>query len=276
MTEANLVRIQSKLDNYTYSSMRYLEYPEVIKYELIMETDEVILLYGFNEKEGLNEYHWAANTPCDIIRAVHGNDHCLITFVPEDWIKELEKAGFIICAAFCDYFMDSLDSILTQDLALFLKEEESKKAAEVTMACRGQSRGFTGETPEWISKWLDNSIAAGSDSDYLHRAALIERNEQGEIVGIVFTALYGYESAKGAVSWIREVAVKPEYQRKGIARKLIAQALTYGKTHGAKRAFLAADECNVHAIHLYESIGFKAGKDKQINMIRTKGALPCF
>ncbi|BCJ93672.1 hypothetical protein acsn021_12410 [Anaerocolumna cellulosilytica] len=267
MTETDLLEIQSKLADYTYSSMQYLEHSDVSQYEVILKRDGCILLYGFNEKEGCHEYHFAANTPDDILKEVQDNQ-CLITFVPEEWITEFEKAGFVVCAAFCDYFMDSLEDALGCGEPEFLKRNECKEAADVTIACRGQSRGFHGETTEWITDWIDTSKDAGCDLEYLHRALLIERNEQAEIVGIVVTALYGFESEKGAVSWIREVAVKPAYQRKGIARKLITQALHYGKNHGARRAFLAADACNIHAIHLYESIGFRAGKDKQINMIR--------
>jgi len=267
MIETDFLEIQSKLGNYKYSSMQYLEYSYVSQYEIILKRDECILLYGFNEKEGCHEYHFAANTQEDILKETQHNP-CLITFVPEEWITEFEKAGFVVCAAFCDYFMESLEGVSECGEPEFLKEDECKEAADVTIACRGQSRGFHGETPEWIREWINTPGDTDDDLEYLHRAILTERNEQAEIVGIVVTALYGFESEKGAVSWIREAAVKPEYQRKGIARKLITQALYYGKNHGAKRAFLAADECNIHAIHLYESIGFRARKDKQINMIK--------
>lgn len=48
---------------------------------------------------------------------------------------------------------------------------------------------------------------------------------------------------------------------------MINQALYYGKCHGATRGFLAADEQNAGAIHLYESIGFEASEEEsQIDM----------
>ena len=57
------------------------------------------------------------------------------------------------------------------------------------------------------------------------------------------------------------MCVNPEYQNRGIARRIIKQALLHGKTHGATRAFLAADEQNVGAIHLYKSLGFEPSKE---------------
>ena len=90
-----------------------------------------------------------------------------------------------------------------------------------------------------------------------------------EIAGIVCTGTYGHESKDGAVVWIREVAVKPKYQGQGIGRILVSQALQYGKQCGASRAFLAVDEENSGAIHLYESLGFVASKEAgEINMIK--------
>jgi ribosomal protein S18 acetylase RimI-like enzyme len=48
------------------------------------------------------------------------------------------------------------------------------------------------------------------------------------------------------------------------------QSLSYGKKHGAKRAFLMADDLNEHAIRLYKKIGFKPKEDEcQIDMIKT-------
>lgn len=68
---------------------------------------------------------------------------------------------------------------------------------------------------------------------------------------------------------ISDGEVKPSYQNKGVGRKLIMKALSYGKKYGATRSFLAADECNEAGIHLYTSIGFIAGEDEsQIDMIK--------
>lgn len=82
-------------------------------------------------------------------------------------------------------------------------------------------------------------------------------------------ATYDYQSEKGPIVWIREIAVNPRFQNKGIGRRLIIKALSYGKKYRATRAFLAADENNVSAIHLYTSIGFLPGdNESQIDMLK--------
>lgn len=109
---------------------------------------------------------------------------------------------------------------------------------------QGQSRGFTGQTPEWIENYLHHNETVKNP------AILPCRAPEGELAGILCTGTYGHDSKDGAIVWIREVAVKPEHQSKGIGRRLIAQALQYGKRCGASRAFLAVDEDNIGAIHL--------------------------
>lgn len=272
MTELDFLRIQSKLGNYNFSSMEYIDYSDISDYQIILEQDNVILLHGYHEEAKCYEYHWAAKSADDILNAIDINKKCLITFMPHEWVEAFKAAGFVVRNAWHDYFMDSLEEV--QDLESidefveFLNETECEAASEVTMSCIGQSRGFTGQTTGWVREWLNNS-EDDDESDYSNKAILVERNEDKEIVGILCTCTYAHDSKKGAIVWIREVAVKPEYQRRGIARKLITRALAYGKSLGAKRAFLAADECNTYAIHLYENIGFKASEEKsQIDMIK--------
>lgn len=55
---------------------------------------------------------------------------------------------------------------------------------------------------------------------------------------------------------ILNLAVSPEARRQGVARSLVAEALSWGKTSGARRAFLEVRESNDAAIRLYESLGF--------------------
>lgn len=264
MKKSEFEEIELQLDSYKYSSMQYLEYEDATDYEIIWRKPELILLYGFNREADIKEYHWAANSAEDLVKEIKETE-CLITFVPHEWVKKLEEAGFYIRSAWQDYFMSSLEELSEdEEIVENLSPEECKSASDITLACRGQSRGFTGQTTEWFQEWL------GQSGDYArNRTVFVERNQEKEIVGIVCTGTYGHDSEKGAIVWIREAAVRPDYQNQGIARKLILQALRYGKSHGAVRAFLAADECNSGAIHLYETLGFGAGTDQsQIDMIR--------
>lgn len=268
MTETDYSRIESLLSRYEFSSMNYIDYSDVSNYQIVSENEDVLLLHGLHLEAVCNEYHWAANTSEALLASLPKDSPFFITFIPHDWVESFEKAGFAIRNAWHDYFMDSLNSIEDRKDMEFLDETECETAAEVTKVCAGQSRGFTGQTPDWIREWLLNSEEDSMETGIRNKAILVMRSEDNEIAGILCTCTYAHESEKGAISWIREVAVRPEYQGKGLGRRLILQALAYGKSFGAKRAFLATDECNTNAIHLYESIGFRAGSDKsQIDMI---------
>lgn len=271
MREADFLRIKDRIADYYSSSLEYTDYEDVAEYEIQKETDSLILIAGFHREAACGHYHWAANNAKEVLDAIGEADNCLVEFIPKDWVSTFEEDGFVIRDCWMDYFMDSLAEIPAMEEGTaeedFLKADESKEASAVTMACKGQSRGFTGQTEEWIKEWLDNS----GEGDAIHKAILVKRDTEKKITGLVCTGIYGYDSKKGPIAWIREVAVRPEYQNRGIARELIGKALRYCKYHGAKRAFLAADECNLHAIHLYRSIGFCPGAGEgQIDMVRNK------
>lgn len=92
--------------------------------------------------------------------------------------------------------------------------------------------------------------------------------EGDEIAGVACVALYGDESAKGPVLWLRELAVTPARQGRGYGKALVLSALGYARARGARRAFLMADERNAGAISLYRAAGFLPGADEaQIDMI---------
>lgn len=264
MKETIFSTIKDNLNRYRYTSMKYTDFEDICDYEIISNTEHLILLCGYNKTAKMYEYHWAANSTKDIVDRIE-KEQCFITFIPYEWVIEFRNAGFSIRSAWHDYFKHSLSDISNDaDDAVTLKYTECKEASEITISCRNQSRGFTGETEEFMKEWLSNS-----DENNRYSTIFIERSDTGEIIGLVCTTIYGYDSEKGPISWIREVCVRPDYQNRGIARKLIIQALSYGKKKGATRAFLAADEENKNALHLYKSIGFEPSlEDSQIDMIK--------
>lgn len=258
-------------DQFQYSS---LEYVEVLDAFSILKNDSTALvLSGFSGEANCTVIHWAANDPESVVCAIPGEcgegSECLVTFIPGAWVATLEAHGFVLRSVWHDYWKASLDDIGSAGVPEFLSDAETENAAGVTVACRGQSRGFTGQTPGWFAGWLNGTCDDLIGNEVSDTAALIERNESREIVGVVCTGIYDHNSQRGPVAWIREIAVRPDYQHRGIARNLLVQALAYGKERGAVRAFLAADECNTHAIHLYESVGFEPEDGEgQIDMLR--------
>lgn len=268
MNQKEFKNIQDKIKDYQYSSMMYTDYEDVQDYDILVENDKVILLYGYNTEGRRLEYYWAANSAKELLGQMKEKNNILVSFVPREWQNEFKEEGFEVYSIWNDYFRENLEGIVIDEQPEFLQIEDCDQASEVTLSCSFQSRGFTGQTATWFHQWLTGEDEVSKNNGTKDNAVLIHRNSNNKIVGVLCTAIYGHDSIKGPISWIREVAVMPEDQNKGIARKLLLQALEYGKIHGATRAFLAADECNNNAIHLYESVGFVGNPDEaQIDMI---------
>ena len=185
----------------------------------------------------------------------------VVSGVPDLWQADFCSHGFAIYAQYHDYWIDNLAPSASEYGEFdFLNEDECGIASEISIACRGQSRGFEGEPPEWFGEWLKD--------ENLHNAAVLVNRANNRIVGISCTATYAHDSEKGAVAWVRMLAVHPDFQRRGIGKKLLIQTLKYGANHGAKRAFLHADAENFAAIRIYSNAGFvSCGGIGQIDMI---------
>ena len=258
-------RIKVMAGGFSHSSLEYLDYEEVEDYRVETASDDIILLLGYDNEAKCWQYHWAANSAEKLIPLLTCPEPFLLTFVPTDWVPELKSADLKVRNKWHDYFRANLDDIenISDDELDFLSMDKVDEASALTMQCRGQTRGFTGQTAEWFLQYLQGN------EDLKDPAVLVNRMPDDEIAGIVCTGTYGHDNKDGAVVWIREVAVKPKYQGQGIGRRLVSQALQYGKRCGASRAFLAVDEENSGAIHLYESLGFVASKEAgEINMLK--------
>lgn len=137
----------------------------------------------------------------------------------------------------------------------FLREDECPDASAASISCKGQSRGFTGESEQWFREWINGENEDINDMGGKNHAIIVHKTD-GKIVGISCICTYGHDFEKGAVVFVRMIAVMPEYQGQGIGRNLLMQTLQYGVEYGAKRAFLHVDLENKNAVKLYESIGF--------------------
>lgn len=56
---------------------------------------------------------------------------------------------------------------------------------------------------------------------------------------------------------INNIAVHPQYRRRGVAKKLLLQALKWAKGRGAQRAFLEVRPSNQAALKFYEELNFR-------------------
>jgi len=78
--------------------------------------------------------------------------------------------------------------------------------------------------------------------------------ESGEIVGNI--SLIPFTSLPHFIYLIANVAVHPDYRRKGIARALTAAALEQAQSRNSRSIWLQVRDNNIPAISLYEAVGF--------------------
>ncbi|HAQ41495.1 MAG TPA: hypothetical protein DCM73_12160 [Clostridiales bacterium] len=271
----------SKANSLKYSSLNYVDMEDIKEAKLIMDTDSVIFMYQnsvikkelYWESDSNHSFQlfWAAdsiesflnglNKSIEYIRMAESNyDKIYIEFVPDDFLDEMGNIGFNIVSEWVDYWNMELrpkettcrDNINIQTVS----EKDISIASKITKSCTGYSRGFTGQSEELIREWMN------TENSYLFLGEV-----DGNVVGLCFVILYGFDSDKGIVLWIRELVVNPKYHSKGIGRRLIVHGINWGIENGAKRSFLAVDAENINAIKLYESLGYKRKDERgQINM----------
>ena len=238
-----------------YTSIDHPEYAKFTKYE-INKMDESTILLIDNSKSPIH-IHWATNSLTHFIEDLKKlNTSIFVNFVPTEFVESLENIGFKIICEFIDFFNEDIKNteitFSKYNNIEFLLPSELEQTSRVSRLCQLQSRGFTGETVAWFEKWIRENkvIVVKKDSD---------------IIGYCCVSIY----ANGAILWIREIAVNPQYQRKGYGKLLIEQALCYGIDNGAKRGFLATDILNEQAIELYRKYNFvpRSG-ESEIQMIK--------
>jgi ribosomal protein S18 acetylase RimI-like enzyme len=264
MTIEEFELLIEKAETYQYHSFAYLDYESVADYKVIQEDEELLLIYGRNQENGIDAAYWAAADVKILAERVKSlGSGTLINFIPMEWKEYLSEQGFSDYAIFREYWIDDIESAESNLNYSFLERQEYEQASRVTKSVKNQSRGFHGESTEWIGNWIKGENTNRDTSD----CNIIVHREGGKVAGIACVGIYGHESKKGAILWLRKIAVLQELQGKGIGRKLILQSIGYGKSKGAKRAFLMADDCNINALGLYKNIGFTPKDEVEINMV---------
>ena len=90
---------------------------------------------------------------------------------------------------------------------------------------------------------------------------------------IIYAAMYGDEVAGGLTAYelpmwhsessemfLYDIAIRPEYQRIGLGKKLLLALMAYCRQAGIREMFVAADEDDTHALDFYHATGGKAAK----------------
>ncbi|MCE5235586.1 MAG: GNAT family N-acetyltransferase [Eubacteriales bacterium] len=254
LTETQYNAILESARGFSNISLHYPDYEEHRHYEVLHCGANGVLLA--EPARDPSPVHWAANDAAALVSLLSlAPGNITVPFVPREFVAPLTEAGLFVLAEFADFFNLRLletASALAPRQAEFLNADEAEAAAALSVAVRGQSRGFMGETAQWFRAWMEEG----------HVLAL---REDEALAGICCVTVY----SGGTTLWVRELAVSPSFQRKGYGRRLMEQALLYGAERGAVKAFLAADLNNANAIALYESCGFsRRGDDTELQMAR--------
>lgn len=261
----SMKHILEKGRKYKYNSLEYIDVEDIIGAEIFKETEKCIFIYKVSRDK--IQLYWASNSKENFIEElndflIYANGKTVyIEFIPEIFISDMGEVGFNMTSEFVDYWQNDLNTIESQQqihsiLIREIRNTEYLKASNITKTCKSQSRGFAGETENTIKQWSESENS---------KIFVVEKD--GKRIGVSLVNLYGFDSEKGIVLWIRLLAVNPEYQRQGVGRSLLNYSINWGKSKGAKRSFLASDVQNDNAIQLYKDFGYEtfAGRG-QINM----------
>lgn len=256
----NNIILKSK--KFKYSSMEYVEYEELKYCDLILNNEDIIMLVGKSYYEEHVQIYFASNTVEGLLNSIKKlSQKAYVEFIPQEYITQFKDNKFSIVSEFVDFFNEDIKNTYIGSVdycnIVLANKNDSEEVSKLLMECQWQSRGFRGETTESINEWLDSEYG---------EIILVKKDEV--IIGVCLVSLYGFDSEKGTILWVREVAVKPRFQGNGYGNTLVEQALCYGIHNKAVRSFLAADVQNSKAICLYKKYGFNRNADRgQINML---------
>jgi len=76
--------------------------------------------------------------------------------------------------------------------------------------------------------------------------------------------MYNSDSAE---LFIYDIAVRPEFQRKGVGKRLMLAAQAFCTQNGIKQMFVDANEADTHALDFYSSLGGRAEKVVQFTFL---------
>jgi aminoglycoside 3-N-acetyltransferase I len=101
--------------------------------------------------------------------------------------------------------------------------------------------------------------------DEIHLRGLLARNDffvfvalaNNKVVGGLTSYILQQYYSKSPLVYIYDLAIKTEFQRKGIGKMLIEANNSYSRTIDAEAAMVQADIVDDHAIEFYRSTGAK-------------------
>ena len=100
----------------------------------------------------------------------------------------------------------------------------------------------------------DATRAFLEDPNHLLVVALDDANA-GQIVGFVSAVRTFHPDKKAPELWINEIGVAPPFQKKGVAKELLARLFEEARRQGCREAWVLTDKNNKAALALYKAAG---------------------
>ena len=154
-------------------------------------------------------------------------------------IRLYESSGFVKCPPFGSYKEDPLSVFMEKELfrVTAFQPDDRDDVVALWEACR--------LTRPW------------NDPDKDIRRKMAQNPEEvlvGRIKGkMAATCMFGYDGHRG---WIYYLGVLPEFQKRGLARKIMAHAQQRLAAQGCPKINLMVREGNLDAINFYNAIGY--------------------
>ena len=110
-----------------------------------------------------------------------------------------------------------------------------------------------------IDLWRECGLLAPQNDPVKDIERKLRVNPEWFLIGelddkIIASCMAGYEGHRG---WINYLAVSPEHQRRGFAKKIMAEAEALLKAAGCPKINLQIRSANVKVTAFYRSIGFE-------------------
>lgn len=253
--ELTFAAIREKALNMRYHAFEYADYDGCRKCTVLTADSGLVLLLDSQK----NMLYWAADDLARLAAEVGRVPGRLIMgFVSAAVRPVLKGIGFEPWAEYVDLFNADLHSTVAGlrngGKAMLLTAGSGEALSALSHKCAGQSRGFGGESPGWFEAWMKSN-------------AVIGHYQGGQLAGYCCVGFYGMPKTL----WIREVAVAPGHQGRGIGRSLVEKAVCFGAENGAAKGFLACDVLNSTALKIYLQCGFIPAKgESELQMIRCR------
>lgn len=112
-----------------------------------------------------------------------------------------------------------------------------------------------------FQKIFEEPVAKLPDDKYLRRVLakpeflVFTAEVNGEVIGGLTAYLLDKYYYEGSEIFIYDLAVKKDYQRKGIGKRLIAAVQEYGRSVGVRDIFVAAAREDHQALDFYRATG---------------------